>query len=205
MKDADLRSKKLEQNEHLLLKSMVYPCLVSVEKSIEDKVIKLINTIFDGVPRNIEAAIEAIIEDAKNMVKRKDASLFYMNKVDDAIHTILSELVVRTLLSGTYQRENLLEQSSFAVIVVIESALKKPFQKEEQIEDLMSLFKLLDNNDSIMRDAVAELCIKTMLKSRKEKTVCEYPKLVSSYFYGVSSETVEKILAKIKEREGGVL
>ena len=122
-------------------------------------------------------------------------SVFYVNplyllsmyKLDDVIHAVLAELLVKSLLSGVYQRKDL-PKNSFATIKTVFEA---PY--EQQIEKLMTLFTEIDKHESLMENAVTELSLRKILKTEKQGKTWDYRELISSYFYTVRNKTVDKI------------
>lgn len=193
-KDGDLREKDMAQNERLVIKSMVYPCLLNSRHGIEHEIPKLINTVFTLDFNNAKTALESIVEDAEKSIRSLEPAFFSMNGTKEVVCTILSELVVKYLFSGVYQRNELPENTFLA----IKEALGKPFT--HQVNDLTALFDKLDSKEDIMPNAVTELALGY---HRERKKNLDDHKLVKSYFYAVSDKVIDKIVNKIKSRIGG--
>jgi hypothetical protein len=193
-KDSDLRENNMVKNECLVVKNMVYPCLLNSEHGIEHEIPKLINTIFTFDFSNITTALKSIVEAAEKSIKSLEPAFVSMNITKEMVCTILSELVVKYLLSSVYQRNELPENTFLA----IKGALEKPFT--QQVKDLMVLFAKLDNKEDIMPNAVTELVLNY---HREQKKIPDDNKLVTSYFYAVPDKVVGEIINKIKNRNGG--
>jgi hypothetical protein len=198
-RDSDLREKRLAQNEKRVLSSLVYPCLLNAEFGIGSEIIKVINAFFTCEPVSIKNAIESIKAMSENAIKRQEPSLSSMPETDDVVNDIIAEIIVKYLLSGIYQRYNLPENT----LGIIRDVLEKPFTP--QINALTSLFTIIDNNESLMVNAVLELAEKKVLDGQKQGKAFDCHKLIASFFYDVNGLLLNKIVVKLQKRFGGGL
>jgi hypothetical protein len=196
-KDGDVREKNLARNETLILKSMVYPYLADKETEIEDDVIRFINTVFTYNSELIKNAVTLLVENAKDVIKKTDVSLWSIPGIDKSIRSIVAGRMTAALLHGIYKARKRPENP----LRIITEAIKDPVS--EHIEKLIEVFTELDSGDKIMPNAVTELAIDRLIANNGKKY--DARKLVSSYFLGVNEETIDEIAAEIRKRIGGIL
>jgi hypothetical protein len=191
MKDGDLRYKLAENNnqDFYILKSLLLPYLLKIDAEIP----KLLNSFLTLKSENIKESIVSIKKTANAVVKSVEPHLRNAQQYDDAVASILSELIIKYLFSGVYYVEKLPEK----MIERLEKVILNPY--DVPIASLCSAFSEIDNNNDTVADAVTELALNYFYthKGREINT----NKLIASYFITVDDNTISGIGNKIQERK----
>lgn len=190
-KDGDIRRQAMNSDNHdfYILKSLLFPCLAD----IDDEILKLLNSFFTFNENNIKDSIKEMKDKAKSVVKLHEPYLLQENKYDEAVAAIISELIIKYLLSGSYHVEKLPKK----MIEKIQCAILNPFEKP--IKDLRTAFIEIDNKNDTAIHTVSELAINYKYTHKNYKM--DTDKLIRSYFVKVDDYIISKITAEIQKRE----
>jgi hypothetical protein len=190
-KDGDIRRQTMNSDNHdfYILKSLLFPCLADIDAEI----IKLINSFLTFNEDNIKDSIKEIKIETRSLVKFHEPYLLQANKYNEAEAAVISELIIKCLLSGIYYVEKMPEKT----IEKIQGAILNPFEKP--IKDLRTAFIEIDNKNDTVIHTVSELAINYEYTHKNHKM--DTDKLIRSYFVKVDDYIISKITAEIQKRE----
>lgn len=186
-KDSDLRLQAMdtENQEFCILKNLLFPYLIDIDAEIP----KLLNSCLTFNEDNIIESITLITNCAKSAVKLHEPRLLQENKYDDSVAAVITELVIKYLLSGIYNIEKVPE----GLAKKIQNAILNPYKKP--VEDLRAVFIEIDNKNDIVIHAVAELAI-NYIYTHQDRDI-DTDKLIRSYFIKIDEQIISKVTNKI--------